>query len=141
MFEVMAELEAVCARLAARRMMNDALEELREANRRCQAASDAQDPDLYYAENERFHATIYRESGNSFLEQESLKLQKRLRPFRRQQLRFRGRLQQSMSEHEVIVAALAEGHAVAAANALRDHVTVQGERFQSLMASLKAVAS
>ncbi|EBA08649.1 GntR family transcriptional regulator [Sagittula stellata] len=141
MFEVMAELEAVCARLAARRMSNEALEELREANRRCQAASDAQDTDLYYAENARFHATIYRESGNSFLEQESLKLHKRLRPFRRQQLRFRGRLKQSMSEHEIIVAALAEGDSVAAANALRNHVAVQGERFQSLMASLKAVAS
>ncbi|WP_425102005.1 GntR family transcriptional regulator [Tropicibacter sp. S64] len=141
MFEVMAELEAVCGRLAARRMSNAALDELREANKRCQAASDAQDPDLYYAENERFHATIYRESGNGFLEQESLKLQRRLRPFRRQQLRFRGRLKQSMSEHEVIVAALAEGDSVAAANALRTHVAVQGERFQSLMASLRAAAS
>ena len=141
MFEVMAELEAVCARLAARRMSNEALDELREANKRCQAASDAQDPDLYYAENEVFHATIYRESGNSFLEHESLKLQKRLRPFRRQQLRFRGRLGQSMAEHEIIVAALADGDSVAAANALRNHVNVQGERFQSLMSSLKAVAS
>lgn len=141
MFEVMAELEAVCGRLAARRMSNEAIDELREANRRCQAASDAQDPDLYYTENARFHATIYRESGNSFLEQESLKLQKRLRPFRRQQLRFRGRLKQSMSEHEIIVSALAEGDSVAAANALRDHVAVQGERFQSLMVSLKAAAS
>ncbi|QFT59484.1 HTH-type transcriptional regulator LutR [Sulfitobacter sp. THAF37] len=141
MFEVMAEMEAVCARLAARRMSNGALDELREANRRCEAASDAQDPDLYYAENERFHAAIYRESGNSFLEQESLKLQKRLRPFRRQQLRSRGRLKQSLSEHQVIVAALAEGDSVAAANAVRDHVTVQGEGFQRLMASLKAIAS
>ena len=97
--------------------------------------------DLYYAENERFHATIYRESGNSFLENESLKLQKRLRPFRRQQLRLRGRMVQSLTEHEAIVAALTTGDSNAAANALRDHVTVQGERFQSLMAGLKAAAS
>lgn len=72
----------------------DRLDEVRLANMRCQAACDRQDPDLYYFENERFHATIYRESGNSFLEQEALKLQKRLRPFRRQQLRFRGRMKQ-----------------------------------------------
>ncbi|WP_339773160.1 GntR family transcriptional regulator [uncultured Pseudosulfitobacter sp.] len=141
MFEVMAELEAVCARLAARRMSNEALEELRHANTRCQMAAEAQDSDLYYAENERFHATIYRESGNSFLENESLKLQKRLRPFRRQQLRLRGRMVQSLTEHEAIVAALTTGDSNAAANALRDHVTVQGERFQSLMAGLKAAAS
>ncbi|MCZ4254094.1 GntR family transcriptional regulator [Sulfitobacter sp. PR48] len=141
MFEVMAELEAVCARLAARRMSDDALDELRLANTRCQAASDAQDTDLYYMENEKFHATIYRESGNSFLEQESLKLQKRLRPFRRQQLRLRGRMPQSLTEHEAIVEALTAGDSNAAANALRDHVNVQGERFQSLMAGLKAAAS
>ena len=141
MFEVMAELEAVCARLAARRMTDDALDELRLANTRCQAASDAQDTDLYYMENEKFHATIYRESGNSFLEQESLKLQKRLRPFRRQQLRLRGRMPQSLTEHEAIVEALTAGDSNAAANALRDHVNVQGERFQSLMAGLKAAAS
>ena len=135
MFEVMAELEAVCARLAARRMSDDALDELRLANTRCQAASDAQDTDLYYMENEKFHATIYRESGNSFLEQ------KRLRPFRRQQLRLRGRMPQSLTEHEAIVEALTAGDSNAAANALRDHVNVQGERFQSLMAGLKAAAS
>jgi len=141
MFEVMAELEAVCARLAARRMSNEALKELRQANTRCQVAAEAQDSDLYYTENERFHATIYRESGNSFLENESLKLQKRLRPFRRQQLRFRGRMAQSLTEHEAIVAALTEGDSIAAADTLRDHVTVQGERFQSLMAGLKVAAS
>ena len=30
----------------------------------------AQDADLYYRENERFHAILYRQSGNRFLEQE-----------------------------------------------------------------------
>ncbi|WP_341235703.1 GntR family transcriptional regulator [uncultured Sulfitobacter sp.] len=141
MFEVMAELEAVCGRLAARRISDKAFDELRAANARCQAASDAQNADLYYDENETFHATIYRESGNSFLEQESLKLQKRLRPFRRQQLRLRGRMAQSMAEHEAIVDALVSGDAESAANALRNHVSVQGERFHSLMTGLSAAAS
>lgn len=141
MFEVMAELEAVCGRLAARRISDKAFDELRAANARCQAASDAQNADLYYDENETFHATIYRESGNSFLEQESLKLQKRLRPFRRQQLRLRGRMAQSMAEHEAIVDALVSGDSESAANALRNHVSVQGERFHSLMTGLSAAAS
>jgi DNA-binding GntR family transcriptional regulator len=46
-----------------------------------------------------------------------------------------------MTEHEAIMAALTAGDANAASDALRDHVTVQGERFQSLMASLKSIAS
>jgi len=138
MFEVMAELEAVCGRLAAMRISEEALEELRDANAKCHQAVDAQDPDGYYAENERFHKTIYRQSGNGFLEQEAAKLNKRLKPFRRQQLRLRGRMAQSMSEHEAIMDALSKGLPEEAANALRDHVAVQGEKFHSLMASLKS---
>lgn len=140
MFEVMAEIEAVCGRLAALRIKDDALEALEAANAKCQAAVSAGDPDSYYSENERFHRIIYEESGNSFLAQEAFKLHRRLKPFRRQQLRFRGRMGQSMAEHEAIVAALRAGQPVAAADALREHVAVQGEKFHSLMAGLRRAA-
>lgn len=137
MFEVMAELEAVCGRLAAKRIEESALDELRQANVKCQAAVDAQDCDGYYLENEKFHMIIYRESGNGFLEKEAARLHKRLKPFRRLQLRLRGRVAQSMTEHEAIVAALTKGSPDKAANSLRGHVAVQGEKFHYLMASLK----
>jgi len=137
MFEVMAELEAICARLAATRITDAALAELHATNDRCNAAVEARDADGYYRENERFHAILYRQSGNSFLERECLALQKRLQPFRRMQLRLRGRLRQSMGEHEEIVLALEAGDGDAAAAAIRAHVAVQGEKFHHLMASLK----
>lgn len=140
MFEVMAEIEAVCGRLAARRISDQALKDLVDANTKCQMAVDAGDPDTYYLENERFHRIIYNQSGNSFLEQEASKLHRRLKPFRRQQLRFRGRMAQSMSEHEDIVRALDSGDPEETANALRSHVAVQGEKFHNLMASLKSAA-
>ncbi len=140
MFEVMAELEAACGRLAALRISDAALAELRDANEHCQQAVAARDVDAYYSENERFHRIIYQQSGNSFLAQEAAKLHKRLQPFRRQQLRFRGRMGQSMSEHEQIVRALEAGDAEAATDALRNHVAVQGEKFHQLMATLKNAA-
>ncbi|PRX33940.1 DNA-binding transcriptional regulator, GntR family [Meinhardsimonia xiamenensis] len=140
MFEVMAELEVVCGRLAARRISEAALAELRDANARCQAAVDACDPDSYYSANARFHQIIYRESGNSFLEAETRALHRRLEPFRRRQLRLRGRMAQSMSEHEAIVEALERGDAEEAAEALRRHVAVQGEKFLNLMLSLRRAA-
>ncbi|MAZ21294.1 GntR family transcriptional regulator [Roseovarius sp.] len=140
MFEVMSELEAICGRLAARRISEEALAELRDANSKCKAAVAANDTDRYYTENERFHRVIYRQSGNGFLEQEAAKLHKRLKPFRRQQLRFRGRMGQSMAEHEAIVAALSAGDSDRAGQVLRDHVAVQGEKFHHLMASLKSAA-
>ena len=140
MFEVMAELEATAARFAAHRISDTAIKELQEANQRCNLAVEEQNPDRYYQENEQFHAILYRESGNRFLEQECLRLQRRLQPFRRTQLRLRGRLKQSMKEHEQIVSALEDGDAVQASDALRAHVAVQGEKFHHLMASLKTAA-
>ena len=140
MFEVMAELEAVCARLAATRITDAALADLHATNARCNAAVAAQDADGYYRENERFHAILYRQSGNSFLEQECLRLHRRLKPFRRRQLRLRGRLKQSMAEHEAIVAALEKGEGQRAAKAIRGHVAVQGEKFHHLMTTLTSAA-
>ena len=140
MFEVMAELEATCGRLAAQRISDSALTELRLANNNCQAAVDLQEADTYYRENERFHQIIYVQSGNSFLAGEAKRLHRRLKPFRRVQLKARGRLAQSMTEHEVIVAALTRGDAEGAAQALRAHVAVQGEKFHHLMMSLKPAA-
>ncbi|GAA6189825.1 GntR family transcriptional regulator [Litorivita sp. NS0012-18] len=137
MFETMAELEAACGRLAAARMPDEGLERLAQANQGCKDAVAREDAAGYYLENEAFHQEIYRGAGNSFLQNEALRLQNRLKPYRRVQLRFRGRMAQSLAEHEAIVAALRAGDAQGAAQVLRGHVTVQGERFQQLMASLK----
>ncbi|WP_424929199.1 GntR family transcriptional regulator [Amaricoccus tamworthensis] len=136
MFEVMAELEAVCARLAATRITDEALTDLHDINTRCTGAVSNGDTDGYYRENERFHAVLYRQSGNGFLERECLRLQRRLQPFRRLQLRVRGRLSQSMAEHEAIVKALEAADGAAAAELIRNHVAVQGEKFHVLMSGI-----
>ncbi len=139
-FEFMAELEGVAARLAALRITDAGLAALRACNAQCSAAVAEGDSDRYYAENETFHATIYRHAGNAPLEAECLRLQRRLRPYRRMQLRLRGRLSQSMDEHERIVEALAVGDGDGAAATLRAHVSVQGEKFHALMASMDVAA-
>lgn len=140
MFEVMAELEAACGRLAAKRISDAALAELRTANLNCRAAVDAKDHDTYYTENELFHHIIYAQSGNGFLENETSRLHRRLKPFRRQQLKSRDRLEQSLTEHESILDALEQADAEACADALRGHVAIQGEKFHNLMATLKSAA-
>lgn len=138
MFEVMAELEAVCGRLAAMRISTEALAELTFANEKCLAAAEADDVDGYYRENESFHHIIYRQSGNGFLGREAARLHKRLKPFRRMQLHLRGRMAQSLAEHEDIVAKLRDGDRAGAAEALRAHVAVQGEKFHHLVSKLRS---
>lgn len=134
MFEVMAEMEAMCGRLAARRVTEEKLAAIDSAMAGCERALEAGDTDEYYRENERFHHLIYEASGNSYLNAEAAKLHRRLRPFRRLQLRVRNRMRQSMREHRDIVAALKIGDAEQAERMLRDHIAVQGERFTDLMA-------
>ena len=136
MFETMAELEAACGRLAATRMSDQDIEQLAQANARCQQAVQDADHDRYYDENEAFHQIIYRGSANSYLEKQALHLQNRLRAYRRIQLRFRGRLDQSMAEHSRVLSALRAGQPDEAAQVLRAHVAIQGEKFHQLMASL-----
>ena len=141
MFEVMAELEAMCARLAARRITQLEQRALIAAHRACQEARDRNDPDTYYHLNEHFHQAIYKASHNGFLAEEAMALQRRLRPYRRLQLRVRNRMNNSFSEHEGIVDAIIAGDGELAAERLRGHVTVQGERFADLVASLPMLGS
>ncbi len=136
MFDVMAELEAMCGRLAARRITDEELETLAGAVEACERSLTQGDSDEYYRENERFHHILYRASGNSFLAGEASKLHKRLQPFRRLQLRVRGRMRQSMQEHRDVHEAICNGDSEKAADTLRNHISIQGEKFNDLMASL-----
>jgi len=137
MFEVMAELEAMCARLAARRVSSADLSAIRAAHEACGVAARSDDGDAYYYENEVFHERIRETSQNQFLIEQANALQKRLKPYRRLQLRARDRIRASFAEHEAIVKAIEGGDATGAADAMRAHVTVQGERFTDLLASLQ----
>jgi DNA-binding GntR family transcriptional regulator len=139
MFEVMAELESMCARLAARRMTDADHRELLAAHEACARAERAGDSDQYYYDNERFHFAIYRASHNEFLVEQTHALHRRLQPYRRLQLRVRNRLATSYREHGEILEAIAAGDSELAASRLRAHVLVQGERFTDLVASIRAL--
>ena len=134
MFEVMAELESLCGRLAARRMSELEHETLRSIHAAC--GTVRANPDAYYYRNEDFHHVIYRSSHNSFLAEQAAALRRRLLPYRRLQLRVHDRISSSFAEHQAIIDAIIGGEADLAADLLRQHVLVQGERFTDLMASL-----
>ena len=136
MFEVMSELEATCSRLAARRMTAAEQAALLEAHAACREARDSDDPDDYYYKNEAFHEAIYAGSHNGFLIDQTRSLYRRLRPYRRLQLRVRNRVSNSYDEHDGVVQAILKGDGDSAAELTRSHVMIQGQRFADLMASL-----
>lgn len=141
MFEVMAELEAMCGRLAARRMSDSDHRPLVHAQEACEALSQRSDPDGYYHQNETFHRVIYEGSHNSFLAEQASALHRRLGAYRRLQLRVRDRIATSCAEHRQIVAAILNGNGEQAATLLREHVLVGAGKFTDLMASLGRIAS
>ena len=137
MFEVMAELEAMCARLAARRADKALLIDITRAMQHCESQAQSGDANSYYHANDAFHQLIYRASGNAFLVQETVHLKNRLKPYRRMQLQVRNRMTQSVEEHRTLTQALLSGDEAAAALAARQHVLVQGQRFTDLISLLK----
>lgn len=137
-FELMSEIEAACARLAARRMGEADRTAIRQAHEECRAAVEEGDDATYYPANARFHAAIYAATGNRVLAGEALRLQRALQPYRRLQLKVPRRMEASFAEHEAILEALFAGEGDLAAERLRAHVLVQGERFIALIAALEA---
>lgn len=136
-FEVMAELEAMCARLAAARATPEDLGRIRIAQTSCETAAETGDSDAYYHQNNAFHRAIYVASGNRFLESEALRLQTMLQPYRRRQLHLRGRMMRSLQEHCKIVADIENGDAAGASADMHAHVVIQGDRFHELIAALR----
>jgi len=138
MFEAMAELEAICGRLAARRMSDAERRELERCHALCGEAAASADTDSYYWRNAAFHGAIYAGSHNSYLAEEARKLRRRLQPYRRLQLRLRRRVADSYAEHSAVVEAILAGEEEAASEALRAHVTIQSDRFADWLSSLNA---
>ena len=138
MFEVMAELEGLAGAHAARRHTDEDRAALVEAHDKCVESTESGDTDAYYYDNELFHSAIYAASHSVFLAEQCSTLHRRLRPYRRLQLRVRNRMKVSLTEHASIVDAILGGHAERARALLRNHIAVQGDRFSDLVASLRS---
>lgn len=141
MFEVMAEVEGLCGRLAARRMTPDERKDLMMRHRRCEPFIRSKDREGYLSMNKPFHEAIYHGAHNGYLFDQAQSLYNRLAPYRAYQLNQPGKLRQSFNEHQEIVNAITNGDGEAAYNLLRDHVTLDGELFGDLIASLNPAAA
>lgn len=133
-FEVVAELESLCAKLASRRISEKNTEFLITALAACQEAYDENDIDKYFIENLNFHKIIYDSSHNDFLIIQMQQLKMRLLPFRKVQLRVKNRMKLSLNEHRLITDAIINGDENLAQELMRNHVLVQGELFTDMIA-------
>lgn len=136
MFEVMAELEGMCGRLAARRIQEQEKSQLLVLHNACEQYVLSDQSEDYYEANKAFHFYLYQLSRNGFLIEQASQLHNRLHPYRRLQLRVNNRMHHSFSEHQAIVEAIINADETKAEQLLKSHVQIQGQKFTDLMANL-----
>jgi DNA-binding GntR family transcriptional regulator len=138
MFETSAEVEALCARLAAYRMTPLERGALMDLHEESAAAVISGDVDAYDRLNRAFHEALYAGTHNGFLAEQALALRERLGAFRRTQLRQGDRIRRSRDEHGEIVAALAEGDGESAARRMRAHMLRAAAALGRYIAAMEA---
>ena len=122
MFEAMAELEAICAGLAAERMSAAERHGLEAIHEELRVLSYTGNPERFHEVNERFHNAIYAGSQNGYIAEMTLATRVRVQPFRRAQFRNLGRLAKSHAEHDRVVVAIMRGDKTGAPAATRAHI-------------------
>ena len=136
MFEAMAELEALCAGLAAERMTPLERHRLEVVHEELRALSHAGNPERFHEVNERFHNAIYAGSQNGYIAEITLATRVRVQPFRRAQFRNLGRMAKSQAEHDRVVVAIMRGDKAGAAAAMRAHIELVHSEYEVYAVSL-----
>ncbi|VVT15934.1 AsnC family transcriptional regulator [Sphingomonas aurantiaca] len=139
MFETMAEIEAVCVRLATYRITPLERSRLLRIHEASEGAVEAGDVDAYDALNREFHEAIYRAAHNDFLADQAIAVRTRLNAFRRMQLRQDRRLVTSRAEHDAVMRAIAEGDGDEAARRMRAHMLNAASALDSYIAHQDAL--
>ena len=114
LFVAMAEMEAICARLAAMSMTPVERRRLQARHETMTALAARGDPAAYANANVAFHSAIYAGAHNAPIAEYTMSLRRRVGPFRRAQFQVEGRLTRSNQEHDVVVRAILAGDATAA---------------------------
>lgn len=124
-FPVIALLEGRCAHEAALNASDADLQALEALHDRLARHAKAKRINDYYAANFAIHEAIIALAANRWLAQVITDLRKIVKLARLQQLHAPGRLEQSLSEHLAVFAALKARDAEGAEAAMRTHLTRQ----------------
>jgi DNA-binding GntR family transcriptional regulator len=137
MFQVMAELEGLCARLAARRVSQAWGNEIIAVHQRLVAVGETGNIDAFYDVNQEFHEAIYEASRNAFLADQTRKLRNQVAAYRRRVTRMPNRVADTVREHEAIMQAILAHDPERAHSTMRDHVNLLGDNLLDFLAAFK----
>lgn len=121
-FPLMAMLEGRCAADAVKRAKAGDIKDLKAIHDRLEAAARDGRIDAFFEANQEFHKKIQELAGNRWMLSVIQDLRKVLKLSRLHSLSLEGRLQQSLDEHRLIMAAFEGSDAGKAEQLMHDHL-------------------
>lgn len=136
-FEVVAEMEAIAARLVCLRASDLEIDRIMEFHALCETQALSGTAESYFEANTQFHHSIWAAAGNQVLEEQIVLLDRRLSPYRRFITFNPGRQQDSLAEHAQIADAIRNRDEAVSVTAMREHVTILGGDVVALARNLR----
>ena len=132
MWEVLANLEGLCASLAVRRMTPEEVQAVQSVHER---AAGTREVEAYADLNNAFHECFYLGCRNAYLARQVTDIRTRLKAYRRHPFERAGGIERSIAGHRAVVEALVAGDDQRADAAMREHVA-SGLSFLDLVANM-----
>jgi DNA-binding GntR family transcriptional regulator len=134
LFPVMALLEGRCAYEAVRKATPADVKGLRRLHDVLEKYAAAHNIDGYYRANHEFHTRVQAIAANRWLDRATNDLRRFMRLLRGRQLNRPGRIEDSINEHRVLIAAIEQRDAVRAERVMHDHLMAQLDALKALRA-------
>ena len=138
MFELMAVLEGMCAQLAARRATKNQLFEMQKTHELLEKTFEKGTHKEFYNVNLQFHDLLYNASHTQYLAEETLRLRRRLSPYRMRVTFQPGRMNSTLEEHNKILIAIMKGESELAKNEAISHLRLIGNDLEDFIASVSS---
>lgn len=136
-YEVLAELEGLCAGLAARRMTEAERREMRSLHERMGKLRAARHRERYIELDQEFHCLLVQAARNSALREHIASCVRRIAAVRRLSMETVHDLSEAYAEHELLVDAVASRNSVEARRIMTQHVALRAEQAKDLVAHWK----
>jgi DNA-binding GntR family transcriptional regulator len=136
MFELLAELEGICAKYCARRITDTQRARLIGIHATSLEHVESDDAEGYSQSNVDFHAVLYEGCHNPFLAQQLQTVRRRTQMYRQNSFLQPGRMRISYEDHGRVLDAILRGDAERAQHHMIEHITIGGKGFAEFVSTL-----
>lgn len=134
--ELLCELEAIAAKLAARRMSTAQRQRLAELTELCTDTAQGGDPHAFVAANAAFHDTVYAGSHNSHLIDNIQQIRRLVSRYRPRNFASLAKRLRAAQEHQLITRAILAADEDAAHAAMLNHAPVGNIGFAEFLSNM-----